>query len=117
MHRSIGREPAALQRRARGLERPALEQRGSVAGAAAHLERVQQVAVHGIVHQHAVADRRDELRAVRLEADVVDDALDAVAVWDAVGPGRHAAHGGGSAGRAPPPRPVRARAVLAATLQ
>ena len=66
---------------------------------------------------HTVADRRDELRAVRLEADVVDDALDAVAVWDAVGPGRHAAHGGGSAGRAPPPRPVRARAILTATLQ
>mmetsp|Transcript_81924 Transcript_81924/g.163133 ORF Transcript_81924/g.163133 Transcript_81924/m.163133 type:complete len:221 (+) Transcript_81924:539-1201(+) len=50
------------------------------------LERVQEVAVHAVVHEHPAADGRHQLSAIRTEGEVVDAGLEPVPLWDLVGP-------------------------------
>jgi len=52
----------------------------AVHGVLVAFERVQQVAVAGVVHEHARPHAGDQLRAVRAEREVVARRLDAIAV-------------------------------------
>ena len=50
------------------------------------LERVQQVALDRVVDEHAAADGGDELRARRVEGEVVNARFNALALGHLVGP-------------------------------
>ena len=57
-------------------------------------ERVQQIAIDAIVHEHAAPTRGDELLAVWTEGDVIDARLDPIALRHLVRPGNESAHRG-----------------------